>query len=291
MMESPQRKRLARLVPGFLLLLLGGGAADVWFRRVAPFMRTQDPEWCSAHSDEAYWIEAQKAIHRGMWVHDTGFIVGRYGDKRWAEWIMARVKPGQDMGCSSEGLCHSANAMRDITNHDAGPSANDWLGWWESNKSKSQAEWIAAGFRQRGFNVEVPPKPGEFPILLAILGNTATNKSEAIPGWMKYNAFRCLRDSGFEPVGFALSNRQVSAEVAVGLLAYAERNRRALEASAVGTLPFAVKAPENDELARPISLRRSFRVAVHALIFGPLAVGAWLVGRSAGERRRSAGLD
>ena len=108
---------------------------------------------------------------------------------------MARVKPGTGMGCSGV-PCHSSRAMRDITNQDAGETADAWLAWWKQNRSKSQEEWIADGFRQRGFEVDVPPKPEQFPILLGLLGHAETNAPAAIPRQMKYNAFRCLRDSG-----------------------------------------------------------------------------------------------
>jgi len=132
-----------------VLLLLGGAFCGYWwFYKLAPSRRTLSPEWYSSHSQQEYWREVQKGIHRGMWFHDDGFTVGMYGDKSWADWIMKHVTPGQSMGCIAGGPCHSASAMQKITNQDVGENADDWLVWWEKNRSKSQEEWIADGFCQ-----------------------------------------------------------------------------------------------------------------------------------------------
>ena len=87
----------ARILRTLSLLLLGLGmfCGYWWFYKLAPARRTLDPEWHASHSQREYWREVQKGIHRGMWLHDDGFAVGMYGDKAWAEWIMAHVKPGE----------------------------------------------------------------------------------------------------------------------------------------------------------------------------------------------------
>ena len=248
-----------------------------WFYEAAPFRHTASPAWCSSHSQREYWREVQVGIHRVMWDHDDALTVGRFGDKSWAEWIMAHVKPGMNMGCSSAGPRRSATAMRHITNQDAGENADGWLAWWAKNKSKSQEEWIADGFHQRGFDVEVPPTPQQIPVLLGLLGNSEADKLTAIPNHMKYNAFRCLRDSGFEPVEFAISNRTLSAEVQRGLLEYSKKERFWPVASGVGILSFGKKDEDLESFSIPAILEPRFQIIAYALIFAPLLLGTALL--------------
>ena len=195
------------------------------------------------------------------------------------------------MGCMGGGPCHSASSMQKITNQDVGENADDWLGWWEKNKSKSQEEWIADGFAQRGFDVDVPPTPKQAPALLGLLGNSKTNESLSIPSQMKYNAFRCLRDSGFEPVGFAISNRTLSAEVACGLLEYTKRLRHWPTASGVGILPFGLEEQDWGGRALPPILTIKFQIIAYLLVFGPLVFGAGLIMRSFRRKKENVEPD
>jgi hypothetical protein len=221
-----------------------------------------------------------------MWSHDDGFAVGMYGDKSWAEWIMHHVEPGTGMGCLGGHLCHSATAMQFITNQDAGENADAWLAWWEKNKSKSQEQWIADGFAQRGLSIDVPPAPEQTPIILALLGNSETDESAAVPEQVKYNAFRCLRDSGFEPVGFALSHRTVSGDIERGLLEYTKQYRRCPEAIGVGILLFRKNDERGESHWRPELLTLGFRVKAYTLVFAPLALGTALMVWSFRRRKR-----
>ena len=265
-------------VLGVLLIGAGGFCGYWWFYKLAPSRRTLDPKWYAAHSQREYWSEVQKGIRRGMWFHDDGFTVGKYGDKSWAEWIMAHVTPGRSMGCIGGGPCHSASSMRYITNQDVGEDADAWLDWWDKNKSKSQEEWIAEGFRQRGFEIDVPPTSAQAPHLLSLLGNSETNELTAIPGQVKYNAFRCLRDTGFEPVAYAISNRTVSAEVERGLTEYARRERHWPSASGVGILHFGKEEEDPWEgMALPAMLETRFQLMANVLSIGVPLLGAALL--------------
>ena len=273
-------KRCARLaLISSLFIAVGLFFGYWWFYKLAPVRRTMDPAWCASHSQAEYWREVEKGIRHGLWSHDDGLNVGVFGDKSWAEYIMARVKPGTGMGCSGV-PCHSASAMREITNQDAGENADGWLAWWRQNRSKSQVEWIADGFRQRGFIVDVPPKPEQIPILLELLGNTETNASAAIPNRMRYNAFRCLRDSGFEPVGFALSNRTLITEQERGLLDYAHWDRQWPAAAGAGLLPFAKRNVDGAGQAVPEMLKPWFQTIAGILVFAPLLLGMVFLHRS-----------
>ncbi|MDY0167267.1 MAG: hypothetical protein RBS80_12035 [Thermoguttaceae bacterium] len=259
-----------------------------WFYKLAPARRTLDPEWCAAHSERQYWREVQKSIHRGVWLHDHGFAVGQYGDRYWAEWIMAYVTPGTGMGCLGGDPCHSATAMRYITNQDVGEDADAWLEWWEKNKSKSQEEWMADGFRHHGFTVDVPPTVEHTPVLLAILGHSETDESVAIPKEMKYNAFRCLRDTGFEPVAFALATRPASIEVERGLREYAKMEQYWPAANGVGILSFG----RQDDYWRDFPLSRMVmmpvQVAAYVIVFCPLLLGVGLIAWSLRKKKQTA---
>jgi hypothetical protein len=260
-----------------MLLCVGAFCGYWWFYKLAPSRRTLDPEWFASHSQLEYWREVQKSIRRGMWLHDDGFAVGLYGDKPWAEWIMGQIEPGMSMGCLGRAPCHSASSMRHITNQDVGDGADAWLAWWEENKSRPQEEWIADGFRQHGVEVDVPSTPEHTHALLAVLGSSETNEADAVPSHLMYNAFRCLRDSGFEPVTFALSNRAMSAEIERGLLEYEKRRNRWPSASGVGILPFGKKDADWEGMALPAMLEPGFQVVAYVLVFGSTFLGTALL--------------
>jgi len=174
--------------------------------------------------------------------------------------------------------------MRNITNQDVGEDADAWVDWWRKNRSKSQEEWIADGFRQRGFDIAVPPTAVQTPILLAVLGNSETNKLTAIPNEMKYNAFRCLRDSGFETVAFALSNRTLSAEIGQGLLEYAKRERLSPSGNGIGILPFGRKKDKWEGMLMPPT---KYRVTANVLVFGLPLLGVALLACSYRKKKES----
>ena len=211
-----------------------------------------------------------------MWLHDDGFHVGMYGDKAWAQWIMNHVTPGTGMSCFGK-PCHSANAMQYLTNQDVGQDADAWLAWWKKNKSKSQEQWIADGFRERGLKIDVPPAPEQIPTALKLLGTQKTDETAAAADYLKYNAFRCLRDSGFEPVAYALSNRAVSADAERGLLEYVQYQRRLSEPVCIGQLSVAKQADDWDDDNASELLSPAFQIKAYALIFAPLALGSALI--------------
>jgi hypothetical protein len=263
-------------IAGSLLILIGLFFAYWWFYKLAPWNRTCDPGWRAAHSEQEFWREVQKGIRRGMWGHDDGFAVGLYGDKSWAEWIMTHVRPGKTMNCLGADLFHSATAMRLITNQNAGEDADVWLDWWRKNSSKSQLQWIADGFQQQGIQISTPPKPAQIPALLTLLGTAENDDSSTSYSHLKYNAFRCLRDSGFEPVEFTLANRTRTAEVERGLFKYVRREHRMPAATRLGILPFVKTAEDETNDHAPEFLTPKFQAIAYALIFGPLLTGVAL---------------
>ena len=212
-----------------------------------------------------------------MWSHNDGFTVGMCGDKAWAEWIMAHVKPDTGMGCLGGGPCHSDYAMRLITNQDVGQDADAWLDWWKKNGYKSQEEWIADGFRQHGVKAATPLTAEQSETLLSLMAHPENQKGTTIPGYLQYNAFRWLRDAGFEPVAFALSNRSVSAEVERGLLEYAKFQRRWPSALGIGVLPFGKTSHDQTDSYTPQLLEPKFQAMAYTFIFAPLVIGVGFI--------------
>lgn len=240
-------------------------ASYEWFYRLAPFRNIVSPRWCAEHSRQEYWREAQKAIHRGAWFHDAGFVIGIHGDKSWAEWIMNRVEPGTSMDCMGP-LCHSADAMRFIANQDVGDDADRWIEWWRQNRSKSQANWVGDGFRLAGIRVQSPPSADDAVALLEVLGAPETEAPAPLPHYLKFNAFRCLRDSEFEPVAFAIAEQSLSSDVKRGLTEY-ERLHRLWPATQGGDLSAAIFTyAESDDVAPPLILTRRLQFGYIACI-------------------------
>jgi hypothetical protein len=309
---------------GVLFVLIGLYLACWWFYKLAPMRHTCDPEWCGVHSAAAGWKEMQKSAERGMWQHDVGILMGQYGNKAWAARIVQGLTPDTDMSCFGN---HKEYALCGITNQDAG-SAEAWIAWWAKNKNKSQLEWIRDGFAERGVALKIPcphevtdaelrtrDEPGdsetEIPrfdnaptheqieALLTLLGTpdpdvaeeaTAENqgKNAGVPDYVKYNAFRWLRDTDFDPIEFLLSNKTVSVPVQRGVREYAAYQHRYPEQDSIGILPFdgeprdgLIAAGDRGQIATP----RFQRIAM-LVIFLPLCLGAVLIALSL--RRKSA---
>jgi len=94
---------------------------------------------------------------------------------------------------------------------------------------------------------------------------------------LKYNAFRVLRDSGFEPVAFCLSNRVASAVVERGLLEYEKYQHRWPLAIGVGILPVGRKHEDWLDHGLPLIMKLGFRLTALALIWLPIVVGVSLI--------------
>ncbi len=204
-----------------LLMVLGSACIGYyWFHVLGPVRRQIDPDWLRQHSLEAQWNEAQTRIRRWGWGHDDGFYGAHCGDAEFMAWVMSRTRPGDDI--SSCGAGHRDSAFRGITNQDLGEEAVAWLDWWRKNRSKSQLEWHRDGFALWGVTVSIPPSTQDTVPLLQLLGDS--NPTNPVPDYVKHNAFRWLRDSGFNPVDFALTAGRGLEDVAKsGLLEYLAR--------------------------------------------------------------------
>ena len=181
---------------------------------------------------------------------------------------MKHVEPGSYMNGPGN-LCHSVTSMQYISNQDQGGYADDWLDWWEKNKTKSQEQWIAEGFEQHGVKVNIPPTEEQRPRLLVLLNKSDPNNTSTFDG-LKYNAFRCLRDSGFDPVEYAISNPKMSDEIKRGLREYERLERRFPAVLGLGILPFAKQEVDLDSYGTSGLLTTQFQVIAYTSSIGSL---------------------
>ena len=254
--------------------------AGVWFGWLLPGARRSDPLWAEQFTRKAYWNELQRQIRHHGWTQDDYVTVGRYGDKGWAEWIMAKAEAGQEIAnCGHIG--HKDEALKYITCNNPSPGTNwnteqAWLTWWHTNKNKSQLDWIRDGLRAYGVLVHLPPNEFDHQPLLALLGNSSTNVSEKTPHFVKYNAFRWLRDSGFDVLAFAMSNvtAETPALVRAGVLKYGELARVYPKEGGVGLLGLGSPPPDLTGSSRSAFFRPAIQVTGYSLMLVPLLIGA-----------------
>lgn len=168
---------------------------------------------------------------------------------------MQWVADGTDLESCQSG--HRDSSLVMITNH-APPEAissdawrQHWLHWWQAHRDKSQEEWIHAGFHEQGLEIRLPPTKHDWPALLQILGATAgpspiphrSRPDLLYPSHLQFNAYRWLRDSGFDPIQYLFDQPDLafSPEIAAGVSGYAnfEKGSREFFAKPPGRMAFA----------------------------------------------------
>lgn len=285
---------------GWLGLVLTTFAAIFWWGWAMPIVRGSVPAWDPQFSAEGFWEAKQAALRAGFWMHDDGWIAGHFGDKAWAELIIRKISEGAPYyGCENG---HQDTALELLTNHFPKETKKEelekaWLAWWQENSSKTQEEWIRDGFAEAGFAISLPPSRNDWPVLLRIIGASAgpnarpSGRPQPLYGNLRYNAYRWLRDSGFDPVAFLLETdaSTLDGDMRGGLTDYVSFDGSARLAFPAGRLAFANR-PDDEyftglrgpilDLARPRSLD-----AVGATICGVALAGAFLVLFLAKQRR------
>lgn len=285
MNPTPSRS-IARISSGLLFLLLGSTAAYWWFYKLGPTRRLSDPVWLRNHSEAARWAEGQEDYHRLGRSPDLFFRsdrIGYYGDESWCHWLAERAAHFPSFrvcGCTAHALELMAN--QDVLASNA---------WREANRGRSQEQWLQDGFRAFGVTVQLPPSTNDFIPLLRLLGQRSwnslthsrppTNAPGAIPTYAKYNAFRWLRDSGFQPGKFVASNAVAMSdkEVVVGLLAYAQWQGSFPAGNGLGILRFGRDQTDyrDDATTAPSFVGSGFKTGVMAMIAALNIAGAWLI--------------
>lgn len=276
-------KNLLLCLTAFALMGIGVSVAAIWFLWLMPKIARQDPLWEERFSAKTMWTQAQKGIRRYGWEHDDFFYVGRYGDKEWAEWIMAQAESGKEIAtCGVVG--HKDAALKFITCHDPAPGTNynteaQWIGWWKTNKGKSQLEWIQSGLRQFGVVAHLPSISQDAEPLLTLLGNKRTNVTEKIPAHVKYNAFRWLRDSEFDVIAYAISNVTVHTPemVRVGVIEYSKFEKLFPKRDQIGVLPLKPLSVDQEAGYKIAFYDLEVQLSGYAAMLAPMILGCVLL--------------
>lgn len=270
-----------------MLVAAGLAAAYWWHYTLAPVRHLADPAWLAAHSEAARWEEEQKNYMRLGSAPDLlfrGDRIGFYGGKQWFLWLDERVRnPGNSghCGCTEYALALMANRHVD-----------SWAQWTDANRERSQEEWIRDGFLEYGVTAHLPPTSDDTLPLLRLLGRGSwsvlrggpqgTNAPEAVPSYIHYNAYRWIRDSGFEPGEFMASNATVAAQsdITAGLLSYSQWRSAYPGHDGLGVLAFG-KASEiqSDFDGRPLISRPWVVVGADSLIAACVIGGVFLIWR------------
>jgi len=277
---------------GFCLVVVGVVANLCWFFWLKPRVEWADPLWSEQFTRKTFWKETQQQIRRYDWAHDDFVAVGKYGDKKWAQWIMARAQAGEQIAdCGDVG--HKDAALDYITGQQPADKTDwnttaFWLAWWETNKQKSQTEWVRDGLKAYGVQLEIPPRDKDYEPLLALLGNSSTNESERIPSSVKYNAFRWLRDSGLNSTVFALSkvNAQTPDLVRQGLMTFYQYEKAWPKEDGIGLLELAPTPLAEVDSGFSYSHLRKIRVMAYIMMIFPALAGGYLLVISARQRNQ-----
>ena len=234
-----------------ILAWLGVVVALVWWGWMRPVLRGNFAFNWPQYSATGAWEFKEKALKMGRWTHDDGEWVGRWGDRDWMERLVREMEGGGKMeGCFN---FHKESALALMTNQSPpetlGPGLTFeqwWLDWWRDNQHLRQEEWIRDGFAQQGIVVSFPASADDWPKLLKAMGAIAGPEEHGRPpelysSTLRYNAFRWLRDSGFDPVAFALDSPSASesGEVRDGLRKYQEMIKLWVDLPAPGRLPLS----------------------------------------------------
>ena len=163
--------------------------------------------------------------------------------------------------------------------------------WWAAHQDERQEEWIREGFAKKDVHIAMPPSKDDWPKLLRVLGMKSPDhkrpSGKPAPKYgdhLRYNAFRSLRDSGFDPVVYLLDNRDASLHVDMseGLKAYRSQEAQ-FTAPVPGTFDFA---PRDDwswyaeSFRSPRGVSSSFKVAITLIATLFAAAGIMLIVRS-----------
>jgi len=285
--------KILRII-AILLILSGVSIACVWYYVLFSRQRQQNPLWNKQFTPQARWEAIQKSIHLYGWKHYDSNEVGHYGSKDWVTWIMARANEGDSLfHC---GVGHKHTALELITNNSCGffGCRDAWLKWWQENKSKSQLQWIQEGFANFGVIATKAPSETEQKELLTLLGGTCSKEKKKIPEFIRYNAFRWLRDTGFDPLDYVISkkNRSLSPEIEKGLKAYQYYNGEYPRQNYLGLLQITGKetVPWYEEEPQRLFFSREIQILGNILITIPILGGFlmlyWLSGRSQSDQTK-----
>ncbi len=289
------RIRLLYTLGTLLCLVAVCAGVFVWLIAV-PKISALAPDYDENRSIAGMWRDCEAGLRLGMWGHDDAFLVGRFGGKAWAEPLAESVISGEGVGCAGG---HRDSSLEYLTNHSAPDEeklAEFWSEWWRKHKDESQAEWIKQGFAVRGIVVALPTSEANWPDLLRVLGAELAGPTQAResknlqPENIRYNAYRWLRDSGFDPVRFMIDHDEArrDPEITRGLLEYREKEIY-LRTALAGRLDFA---PDHDwgwakSLGKPPILELRNQVIAAFVLLAVFSLGIGLITHSRRMKKRN----
>ncbi len=201
-------------------------AAFFWY--LAPLRHVEDTTWLYGRPADTVCSELRTAVARAGWTHDPSLLLGgTCDDPSWVGFVLedpdaAQVLQHFDM--------HVGRGLQLITNQNIrADDARRWSEWWLLNKQRTRGQWVMDGFQAGGLALHTPVSRQDRIALLELLAPG----SDLPPGW-RHNAFRLLRDSGFNPMrgvhtldlGTPLSEKALN-----GLVAYTRRYAASLRPS------------------------------------------------------------
>lgn len=150
------------------------------------------------------WKGIRERMRHGFFWHDDMIRVRLLGDTEIIELIMNRLpESGSVSGCSHG---HAAEALRVLTGHDAGDTAEGWRAWWRTHQGKSQTALIRESFAPLGLDPHKPPTREQTLELLRLIGvgravgGDSLKPGAPVPGAARtHNALRILRDHEVKP--------------------------------------------------------------------------------------------
>lgn len=271
-----------------ILLLLGTGfiiagvaAGYFWFYRLAPLRHIVDPNWQRTHSASAIWAEEQENYRRTNESPDTFFqgnMIGYYGDKAWALWLVENLKNDKDFrfcGCTESVLSRMTNQCI-IGDRDA------WIEWFREHEGESQEQWIQQGFAKYGVTVHLPPTEEDREVLLTLLANNDKDADgvSKIPAELRYNAFRWLRDSGFSWRDYldAHPDWRISERLVAGTFRYVTCLELFPAGDGLGRLALSDdrSSPDETSFLSPL-VSPAAKATAYGTIFGGLILGVSLL--------------
>jgi hypothetical protein len=289
MNTTTKRIWLRRLLLLLGTALFGGGvvAGYFWFYRLAPIRHLADPAWRKTHSVAAIWAEEQTKYRRANASPDIfwcGDKIGYFGDKEWTLWLVDNLRNEEAFrfcGCTQA-------VLKLLTNQDIKEDKDAWIAWVEKHEGESQEQWIQQGFAQRGIAVHLPPTKEDWKPLLLLLGNDDkdANDETRISGSLKYNAFRWLRDSGFNPHDYIAANAKwrSTEQSALGICNYVGYAKTFPRSDRLGLLAFSNAEPPFEPDLAEINTPKAKAIA-YAATFGGLGLGVALLAISIRMRR------
>ena len=136
--------------------------------------------------------QLHKALASAGDPHDVILEIGRIGDASSVPFLIEALAkfgtvPREGQYGAIDTRFHVLDALQAITNHDAGRNADDWRPWYESNKDKTQEQWIKEGFAEHGFPVSDPPDDAFVTALIR------ASDPKYQPRYLQSNALRAVR--------------------------------------------------------------------------------------------------